>query len=125
MKKGIISQMKLAFIATRGKKRIEVILDDYLLWKAEYSPSLAQFKKDFSVEGKYYPRVIESTQRYQELKKFYTSQGYKIRAIISAVEQKKFLEKHEKELKNQKPKLFTETVMGVRTKLAEDENDEE
>ncbi len=117
--------MKLAFIATRGKKRIEVILDDYLLWKARYSPSLAQFKKDFSVEGKYYPRVIESTQKYQELRKFYTSQGYKIRTIVSAIEHKKLLENHEKELKNQKPKLFTETVLGVRVRLAENENDEE
>ncbi len=115
--------MKLAFIATRGKKRIEVILDDYLLWKAEYSPSVAQFKKDFSVEGKYYPQMLEPTQRYQELKNLYTKRGYKIRVIVSVVEHKRLLQKHEKGLKSQKPKLFTEMVMGVRTRLAE--NDEE
>lgn len=115
--------MKLAFIAVRGKERVEIILDDYLLWKAKYSPSLAQFKKDFSVEGKYYTRMIESTQRYQELKNLYTKRGYKIRAIVSAIAHKKLLENHKRGLKTQKPKLFRETVMGVRTRLAE--NDEE
>lgn len=117
--------MKLAFIATRGKKRIEVILDDYLLWKAEYSPSLAQFKRDFSVEAKYYPRMVEPIQRYQELKKLYAKRGYKIRVILSDIEHKRLLEKHERGLKNQKPKLFTETVLGVRVRLAKNENDEE
>jgi len=114
--------MKLAFIATRGKERVEVILDDYLLWKAKYSPSLAQFKKDFSVEGKYYTRMIEPTQRYQKLKKTYTDLGYKIRVIVSVVEHKRLLQKHERGLKVQKPKLFTKTVMGLRVRLAENEN---
>lgn len=114
--------MKLAFIAVRGKERIEVILDDYLLWKAKYSPSLVQLKRDFSVEGKYYPRIVESIQRYQGLKKLYTKRGYNVRVIVSAIAHKKLLDKCEAELKAQKPKLFRETILGVRARLADNEN---
>lgn len=99
--------MKLAFIAKRDKDKIEVILDENLLLHGK---------------EKSYPSPIQARAEYERLKRLYKARKYKIRTVFSAIEQEKLLKKQKERLKSKQTTLSRKTIMGIRTRLGENEN---
>lgn len=99
--------MKLAFIATRGKERVEVILDENCI---------------FHGKEKSYPSSIQARPEYEKLKRMYKGRKYEIRTVFSAVEQEKLLKKQKERLKGKRTTLSREKIMGIRVRLGEDKN---
>lgn len=99
--------MKLAFIATRGKEKIEVILDENII---------------FHRKEKSYPSSIQARTEYERLKRLYKGRKYKIRTVFSTPEQEKLLKKQKERVKSKQTTLTRKTIMGIKVRLAENEN---
>ncbi|GAG89114.1 unnamed protein product [marine sediment metagenome] len=104
--------MKLAFIATKQNKRIEVILEDNLL---------SIFR------DKIFSSPIASRNKFERLKKQYGKDNFKIE-IITSEERRKELKAERKRnintahLKANANRLKYRIIMGKRTRISNEKN---
>lgn len=100
--------MKLAFIAKRNQEKIEVILDGNCI---------------FHGKEKSYSSSIQARAEYERVKRLYKARKYTIRTVFSTLEQEKLLKKQKGRLKAKETTLSRETIMGIKVRLGENEND--
>ena len=104
--------MKLAFIATKKNKRIEVILEDNLL---------------SALRDEIFSSPITARNKFERLKKEYRKDDFKIE-IIASEERKKELKRERKKMVNgakikaDTEKLKYQIIMKKRVRLPDEKN---
>ena len=104
--------MKLAFIATKKNKRIEVILEDNLL---------------SALRDEIFSSPITARNKFEGLKREYKKDGFKIE-IIASEERKKELKRERKKMVNgakikaDTEKLKYQIIMKKRVRLPDEKN---
>jgi len=89
----------IAFIATRGKEKIKVMIED-----------------NFLLKGKAYYSSLEKREEFERLKQMYKERNYKIEMIIPT------LKKEPEEKREIKQKRYpVKRIMGRRVKVEEED----